>query len=200
MTAPRSARSTSVRAIPAPFHPRPLPVAEPRRPQLHVLPEPPHVRARRLCRLFTALSGLAVCFGLFGVVGLHVLLAQGQGDVQRLSEEVRQQEEEQQRLRLQVAELGSPARIVSEARQRLGMVSPSTVVSLDSASLADPPSTTIPAPRSTSAASVGLGGTETSEEPAASETNETAETTETTVETSPTSPLSPTGSTGTSRP
>ena len=142
MTAPRLVRSALVRAVPAPGRPRPQAVPEPRRPHLHLLPEPPHVRTRRLCRLFTALAGLAVCFGLFGVVGLHVLLAQGQGDVQRLSEEVRQQEQEQQRLRLQVAELESPERIVAEARQRLGMVPPSTVVSLAPASLPGPPAST----------------------------------------------------------
>ncbi|MCA1690894.1 MAG: cell division protein FtsL, partial [Actinobacteria bacterium] len=118
----------------------------PVRPDLRILPEPPSVRARRLSRLITALAGVAVCFGLFAVVGVHVLLAQGQGEVERLSSEVAEQEQQQQRLRLEVAELESPSRVVAAARERLGMVTPSTLVSLAPASLDDPPASGAPAP------------------------------------------------------
>ena len=140
MTAPRRA-----------FEPRRLaPLEEvPRRPPLRVVPEPAAARKLRRVRLGTAIAFLAALFGLFGVVGLHVLLAQGQGDVQRLSSHVAEQEEAQRRLRLEVAELEAPAKVVATARVRLGMVSPSTVVPLQPATLADPPPTTIAAPRPT---------------------------------------------------
>ncbi len=140
MTAPRRA-----------FEPRRLlPLEEPaRRPPLRVVPEPATARKLRLVRLGTAVAFLAALFGLFGVVGLHVLLAQGQGEVQRLSSQVAEQEEAQRRLRLEVAELEAPAKVVATAKERLGMVSPSTVVPLQPATLADPPPTTVAAPRPT---------------------------------------------------
>lgn len=136
--------------LPAPpVLPGPQPLPEERRRHLRVLPEPPSTRARRLSRLFTGLAAIVVCFGLFGIVGLHVVLAQGQGGVERLSVELERQEQEQQRLRLEVAELNAPSRVVEAARSRLGMVAPTTVVPLAPASLADPPATTIPAPTAT---------------------------------------------------
>lgn len=146
--------------------PQPVPEVEPqpvpeRRPALRVVPEPAALRARRLSRLFTGLAAIAVCFGLFGVVCVHVMLAQGQGAVARLSEEVEKQEAEQQRLRLQVAQLESPARVTAAARE-LGMVTPSTVVALAPASLADPPPTTIPSPRATTTTTVASTSTSTS--------------------------------------
>lgn len=147
MTAPR--RATTV------FAPRPAPdpVAEPLpRPLLQVVPEPAAIRRLRLLRLGTAVASLAALFGLFGVVGLHVLLAQGQRDVQELSSQVAEQEEVQRRLRLQVAELEAPAEVVAKARERLGMMSPPTVVVLQPATLADPPATTIPWTRPTTTA------------------------------------------------
>ncbi|MDQ3978553.1 MAG: cell division protein FtsL, partial [Actinomycetota bacterium] len=133
----------------------PLPELPPlrERPRLRVVPEPAAVRARRLSRLFTGLAAVAACFGLFGVVGVHVMLAQGQGEVARLSAEVEQQEAEQQKLRLQVAQLESPSRVMAAARE-LGMVTPSTVVPVAPASLADPPPTTLPIPRATTTTTV----------------------------------------------
>jgi len=59
-----------------------------------------------------------------------VLLAQGQGPVDRLEAQVSAEQAENQRLRLDVATLESPSRIVAEARSRLGMVPPATVVYL----------------------------------------------------------------------
>lgn len=136
-------------AIRRAFEPRPLREPVPRRPPLHVVPEPAAARTLRLVRLATAVAFLAALFGLFGVVGLHVLLAQGQADVQRLSSQVAEQDEAHRRLRLEVAELEAPAKVVATARERLGMVSPPTVVPLQPATLADPPPTTIAGPRPT---------------------------------------------------
>jgi cell division protein FtsL len=171
MTAPRAGMELGARPRPAGGlgakpNPQPAlrPVPEPRpprRPWLEVVPEPAVARRRRRARLFTALAGTAACFGLFGVVGVQVLLAQGQSEVERLSTEVRRQEEEEERLRLRVAELESPARVVREARERLGMTSPTTVVALAPASLADPPPTTVPAPRATTTTTVQSASTTT---------------------------------------
>lgn len=147
MTATR--RAFQPRPLPEAFEPRRLPDPAPHRPALRVVPEPAAARKLRLVRLATAVAFLAALFGLFGVVGLHVLLAQGQGEVQRLSSQVAEQEEVQRRLRLEVAELEAPAKVVATARERLGMVSPPTVVPLQPATLADPPPTTIAGPRPT---------------------------------------------------
>lgn len=131
MTAPRYAGT----AAPWPS-PRPVPRAVPapaRR--LEIVPDARVLRTRRLARLFTAIAGLAACFGLFGVVGVHVMLAQGQADVQRLQSQVQEQEDRQQRLRMDVATLEAPTRVVATAKNELGMVAPPTVVSLTPATL-----------------------------------------------------------------
>jgi len=70
--------------------------------------------------LTTVLATLA-CVGLFAIVGLRVVLAQGQAEVDRLAVQVEQVQAEQQRLRLLVAERESPRVIVAAALDRLGM-------------------------------------------------------------------------------
>jgi cell division protein FtsL len=147
MTAPRAYTHAGTAA--GAFRPRPAPPpthgAQPQpRPALSVVPGPAVLRRHRIVRLFTALAGLAACFGLFGVVCVHVLLAQGQGDLARLQAQVQEQEDAHQRLKLHVAELESPERIVAAARQQLGMTTPTTVVLLREASLDHPPAAAIP--------------------------------------------------------
>jgi len=63
-------------------------------------------------------------------VAVGVLLTQGQGEIDRLTESIEAQQAIQQDLRLAVAELEAPAQIVAAARQRLGMVTPVTVTYL----------------------------------------------------------------------
>jgi cell division protein FtsL len=138
MTAPRFVGSPQ----PAP-RPAPAQAPAPAR-RLEVVPDPRVLRTRRLSRLGTAIAGLAACFGLFGVVGVHVMLAQGQADVQRLQARVQQEEDRQQRLRMDVAVLEAPTRVVTTAENDLGMVSPQTVVSLAPTTLAETPPTTLP--------------------------------------------------------
>ena len=99
--------------------------AEPVRPRPHlrvVRPVDPAVKARRRARLVTTVLATLACVGLFAIVGLRAVLAQGQAEVDRLSAQVGQVEADQQRLRLLVAERESPRAIVSAARERLGMV------------------------------------------------------------------------------
>ena len=86
----------------------------------------PRARRRRT-RWIAAATGLLLCAGLFGVVAFHVVLTQGQFRLDQLDNRVTQQQSEYDRLRLQVATLESPARIVAVAQERLGMVPPPSV-------------------------------------------------------------------------
>lgn len=130
--------STTTRAL------RDLRRPERHAPELRIVQEATKQRRDRLARLATALAGLVVCFGLFGVIGMQVMLAQGQSDVQRLQEQVNQEQTLQRQLQLEAAELEAPSRVVGAARDRLGMVTPTTVVTLAPATLDNPPETTIP--------------------------------------------------------
>jgi cell division protein FtsL len=67
----------------------------------------------------------------FGLVYLHVIAAQRQFTLDRLNNQVTQQEATYQRLRLQVAQLDAPSRIISYAEATLGMQEPSSVTYLN---------------------------------------------------------------------
>jgi cell division protein FtsL len=142
MTAPRFAPTS---APPAPGfapRPRPAPAPAPRRrlrtapaptpaaPPVLRLVDPAADRQRRRTRALTAALVVAICAGLFAIVALRVLLAQGQVDVDRLQTTVDSRQAAQERLHLSVAQLEAPTRIVAEARSRLGMVNPGSVITL----------------------------------------------------------------------
>ena len=111
---------------------RPAPPSLPHpRPHLRVVPPPdPAVKARQRARVLTVALAALACAGLFAIVGLRVLLAQGQAEVDRLETQVDEVQADQQRLRLKVAERESPAAIVAAARDRLGMVPLGPIVHL----------------------------------------------------------------------
>jgi cell division protein FtsB len=115
------------------FAPRPEPLrreaAPAARPHLRLVGEGTP-RPRRATRLITGALVLAVFAGLFAIVALRVMLAQGQVDIDRLTASVETQQAVRQDLRLKVAELEAPAQIVAAARQRLGMVTPLVVTNL----------------------------------------------------------------------
>ena len=75
-----------------------------------------------------ALVALAAC--LLGIVASHAALAQGQFHLEELRSKAAREQERYQRLRLRVAELESPARVVAVAQERLGMVPPPGVTYL----------------------------------------------------------------------
>lgn len=102
-----------------------------RRPLLVVVPDPSVGRARRRLRVATLVVGVAACAGLFGVVALHVLLAEGQEHVADLEGRLEEGLEVQQDLRTEVARMESPAVVVAAARDRLGMSEPDVVVALE---------------------------------------------------------------------
>jgi cell division protein FtsB len=105
------------------------PAVAPVRPDLRVveprLPAP--VRRRRLVRFAVFAGGTFVAAVVFGLVGVHVLLAQNQFTLDRLNARSAVEEARYQRLRLQVDQLESPQRIVATAEGRLGMVAPPAV-------------------------------------------------------------------------
>ncbi len=107
---------------------RPAPEA-PARPHLRVVGAA-EGRARRSTRLLTGALVVLIAAGLFAIVAVRVVLAQGQAEIDRLTESIEAQQAVRQDLRLQVAELEAPAQIVAAARQRLGMVTPPTVTYL----------------------------------------------------------------------
>ncbi|MEA2901260.1 MAG: hypothetical protein QOH36_1147, partial [Actinomycetota bacterium] len=117
---------------------RPLPLTAPpprtqpaTRTPLHIVAPPdPEAKARRRRRLWVGALVSLACAGLFAIVGVRVLLAQGQGPVDKLESQVSAAQAENQRLRLDVARLESPSRIVAEAQARLGMVPPAVVIYL----------------------------------------------------------------------
>ncbi len=115
------------------FAPRPEPhrraPAPATRPDLRLV-DPADVRARRRTRLVTGTLIVAVFAGLFSIVATRVLLAQGQVEVDRLTASVEAKQTARQELRLTVAELEAPAQITAAARQRLGMVTPTSVTYL----------------------------------------------------------------------
>ena len=143
----RAAPARSGRAL------RPEPGPADRR-HLSVVP-PNYVTARarrRRARLLVVLTGVAIAGALFGVVAFHVVLTQNQLDLQHLRDVESAAAVKQQQLRLQVAELESPERVVDDA-QKLGMVPPATVRYLSPDGTAPPapiPTQTTPTTRTTS--------------------------------------------------
>ena len=110
--APAPAREAPARA------PRPAPI---RRPPLEVVrPQP---RRSRI-----GVIGLIGTLGIFGVlfalVVFQTMMVQNQGRLDHLDTKIRDQQAQYQQLRLQVAQLEAPSRIVEVATDKLGMVPP----------------------------------------------------------------------------
>ena len=87
-------------------------------------------RARRRAngRRLLVSAGIGL-LGLFclGLVTLHVLIAENQFTLDRLTQTAASEQASYEKLRLQVAQLEAPARIVSESEGRLGFVQPGSV-------------------------------------------------------------------------
>jgi hypothetical protein len=90
-------------------------------------------RARRRAngRRLLVSAGIAT-LGIFclGLVTLHVLIAENQFTLDRLTQTAATQQASYENLRLQVAQLEAPARIVSDAEGHLGLVQPGSVTYL----------------------------------------------------------------------
>ena len=122
-----------IRSAPARPRPRPTPPVKraPARPELRVVREEELREAERarLVRQLVVAGAVIAALCLFGVVVFHVLLTQNQFRLDKLQEQSLERQAEYDRLRLQVAELESPDRIIASA-QALGMVSPPKVTYL----------------------------------------------------------------------
>lgn len=94
-----------------------------------VRPDEPRRRPRVNPILGVALTAL-LFVGLIALAGAHALLVQGQIKLDGLAEELSAEQARYQQLRLEVAELESPERVVAVAQQRLGMVPPAQLVYL----------------------------------------------------------------------
>lgn len=123
MTAPRTA-ARPVRS--------PRPAAAPARPRLRVVPpgELTTKGRRRRARRLVVLTGFLLGLCLLGVVASHVVLTQNQFRLEQLEARAGKARAEYDRLRLEVARLESPERIVAAAKERLGMVAPEEVTYL----------------------------------------------------------------------
>jgi hypothetical protein len=77
-------------------------------------------------------SGGIALLGVFclGLVTLHVLIAENQFTLDRLTQTAAIEQASYENLRLQVAQLEAPARIVSDAEGHLGLVQPGSVIYL----------------------------------------------------------------------
>ena len=81
---------------------------------------------RRRARRFGAALSVILFVAVFGVVAAHVLLTQRQFRLERMEQQAAAAEARYERLRLDVAQLESPERIVAAAQQ-LGMAPPVAV-------------------------------------------------------------------------
>lgn len=86
--------------------------------------------SRRRRRVLAASLAVVVVACVLGLVASHVLLAQGQFELEKLQLRADEQQDRYERLRLQVAQLESPSRVVAAAQERLGMVPPPGVTYL----------------------------------------------------------------------
>jgi cell division protein FtsL len=86
-------------------------------------------RRRRTRLLLEGGAALAVVI-VFGLVYLHVVLAQRQFAIDHLTSQVQKEQARYQSLRLEVAQLGSPQNIIATAEGQLGMVQPASVTYL----------------------------------------------------------------------
>jgi cell division protein FtsL len=106
---------------PRPERPRPA-----RRTGEHL--RPVDRRAPRRAPAVPILVGTGIVIsGLFALAVMHALLIGGQIRLDDMQREVASETEEIRRLRLSVAELEAPERVLDAARSRLGMVQPAEV-------------------------------------------------------------------------
>ena len=126
----RRAAAGGAAAAPASL-PRPAPGGEPQRHLSVVGPRATTAaQRRRRARAAIMAGGGFLLLTAFGLVYLHVLLAQRQFTLDQLNSEVQTQRSIYQKLQLQVAKLGSPQNIVSVAEGKLGMVEPTSITYL----------------------------------------------------------------------
>ncbi|MHB1486999.1 MAG: hypothetical protein ACYCZM_05560 [Acidimicrobiales bacterium] len=106
-------------------------------------------RRRRRARLLAVAAVAMTAFCLFGVVVAHVVITQNQFRLDHMTSNLSQAQAANEKLRLQVAMLEAPSRIVSTAEAH-GMVRPPSITYL---APVPTPTTLTPAPRAPISAS-----------------------------------------------
>lgn len=107
-------------------------------PALRLVDHSARPRRRALTRAATVLASALAATGLFGVVSLHVFLAQGQAELDALHARADAAVTRNGQLTVGVAELEAPGRVVGWARGHLGMVPLAAVTYLPAADPAAP--------------------------------------------------------------
>lgn len=98
------------------------------RPELRLVPR--QAPRRRMVGVVVTLASVALFASLFGLAVFHTMLVQSQSTLDELDAQLVEAHDTTERLRLQVAELEAPDRIVSVATDDLGMIPPDDVVLL----------------------------------------------------------------------
>ena len=96
-------------------------------------PRPARTSPRTRTRVLAVATVAGVVAALFALVALHVVLTQNQFRLERLQARADVEQERYERLRLHVAELEAPSRVVAVAHERLGMLPPPGVTYLSAA-------------------------------------------------------------------
>ena len=123
--------------------PRPAPAGGPRpssrppRSQIIDRRRKRRVAAQRQWRLALSITALLSVIAIFGAAVFHVMLVQSEFRLEKLEAEATAEQQRYEKLRLEVARLGAPERIVAAAQQRLGMVPPAQVSYITAASPTD---------------------------------------------------------------
>ena len=111
------------RVPPPPVSPAPEESPEPQATERHLRVVPPRSRRRPVRRLVLSLVAAGIVVVSFGLVGLHVVIAEAQFRLDNLEQRDSTAQAKYEKLRLSVAELQAPGRIVSMA-EALGMQQP----------------------------------------------------------------------------
>lgn len=93
-------------------------------------PVPPSVPRRGRMRVTGVVAAVLVLVLMVGLVAFHAVIVQRQLALDALNEQVAEAARDNELLRLEVARLEAPGRIVAEATGRLGLVEPERVVYL----------------------------------------------------------------------
>lgn len=129
------------------------------RPQLGLVEQQ---RSRRRVRIAVTSSAVLLFGSMLGLAAFHSVLVQGQLRIDQLDQRITAAEHEQTQLRLRVAQLGAPQRIVIAAGD-LGMVIPDDRVYLAAVVpgnvVPPPPTTKAPSARAATTPSTPAAGT-----------------------------------------
>ncbi len=113
------------RATAVPIETRPV-----RRPELRVVEGRGEGTRRRLVPAVVAVAGVVFFASLLGLAVFHVFLVQSQSTIDRVDQQITEASAATEDLRLELAELESPDRIRTFAREELGLVEPTDVIML----------------------------------------------------------------------